>query len=86
MDLTNVHDEPYQTTIRKMCMTEIVIDGSPGIQAIEQIGIEDRYHFVCKNAHESQVRRLLDEYFDRLTDYFETPESLHAVTGCDDYP
>ena len=27
VDLTNVNEEPYQTTIRKMCMTEIVIDG-----------------------------------------------------------
>ena len=86
MDLTDVNEEPYQTTIQKMCMTEIVIGGVPGIQAIEQIGIEDRYHFVCKNVHESQVQQLLDKYFDRLNNFFETTESLHEITGCDDYP
>ena len=50
------------------------------------IGIDDRYHFVCKNGHECQVRRLLDDYFDRLGDHFENTESLHTITCCDDYP
>ena len=85
MDLTDINHDPYQTTIRKMCMTEIIIGNEPGIQAIEQIDIEDRYHFVCKNEHEGQVRRLLDKYFDRLSDFFETTKSLHEFTGCDDY-
>ena len=30
-------------------MTKIMIDNKPGIKAIAQIGIDDRYHFVCKN-------------------------------------
>ena len=34
----------------------------------------------------SQVRRLLDEYFDGLINYYETPEAAYPITGCDDPP
>ena len=67
-------------------MTELLIDDKPCIHTIAQIGVDDRYHFVCKNKHECQVRRLLDDYFDRLSDHFDDTKSLHDVTGCDAYP
>ena len=67
-------------------MTGILIDEEPCIQCITQICISNRYHFVCKTGHLSQVRILLDDYFNRLTEYFETLETVLSITGCDDPP
>lgn len=66
-------------------MTKFLIDNEPGIKVIAQVGMDDRYHFVCKNEHEGQVRRLFDEYFDQLSNYFDSPESLHEITSCNGY-
>ena len=46
MDLTDDNGDIYQMTIRKWCMTELVIDDKPCIQSIAQIGVSNRYHFV----------------------------------------
>ena len=86
MDLVDNSGESYKMSIRKYCMTELYIDDSPCIKSIDQIGIDNRYHFVCKAEHERQVRRLLDEYFDSLTDFFTNPEAVQTITGCSDPP
>ena len=86
MELNDHNGDMYKMTIRQWCMTGLLIDDEPCIQSIAQIGISNRYHFVCKSERLNQVRRLLDEYFDRLTDFYETPEAVHAITGCDDPP
>ena len=86
MELNDQNGEMYKMTIIQWCMTGILIDDEPCIQSIAQIGISNRYHFVCKTDHLSQVRRLLDDYFDCIIEYYATPEAVHAITGCDDPP
>jgi len=86
MELNDHNGDSYKMTIRQWCMTALLIDDKPCIQSIAQIGISNRYHFVCKAEHLNQVRRLLDEYFDGLSDFYETAEAVHAITGCDDPP
>ena len=67
MELNDQNGEMYKTTIRQWYMTALLIDEEPCIQSIGQIGISNRYHFVCKTEHLSHVGRLLDEYFDGLS-------------------
>ena len=86
MDISGHKGETYKMTIRQWCMTGLLIDDEPCIQSIAQIGVSNRYHFVCKSEHLNQVCRLLDEYFDGLTEFYETPEAVHSITGCDDPP
>ena len=45
-----------------------------------------RYHFVGKNEHKCELRRLLDKYFDRTSNHFDNPENLYTITACDKYP
>lgn len=86
MELIENNGEPYHMAIREYCMTELLINEQPCIKYIAQIGIDNHYHFVCKNDHESQVRRLLDEYCDSLNDYFTMPEEVRTKTNCDESP
>ena len=86
MDLSEPNRDQYQMTIHNICTTEILIDNEPCIKAILQIGIDNRYHFVCKNEHECQVQRLIDDSFDCFGDHFDNTEHLHVVTDCDKSP
>ena len=67
-------------------MNSLLIDEEPCIQSINKIGISNRYHFVCKTKHLSQVRRLFDTYFDGLNVFYKYSEAIHSITGCDDPP
>lgn len=52
MNLTDVNGDPFQENLCKICMTQLLRDDHPYINAIVQIDIDDGYHFVCKNEHE----------------------------------
>ena len=80
MELNDQNGEMYKMTIRQWCMTALLIDEQLCNQSIVQIGISNRYHFVCKTEHFNQVRRLLDVYFDGLSDFYESPEAVHSIT------
>lgn len=76
----------YQTTIRQWCMARLVINNESYVKSITQIGINNQCHFVCKTEYESQVWRLLDEYFDSLSEFFDISKTLSAITRYDEPP
>ena len=84
MELNDQNGEIYKMTIRQWYMTGLLIDEELCIQYISQIGINNRYHFVYKTTHLNLVRRLIDESFDGLSEFYETREEVHSITGCYD--
>lgn len=61
-------------------MTKLHIDDTLCIKYIVQIDIDSQYHIVCKNAYESQVCRLLDEYSESFNEFYDNSEAVRAVT------